>query len=285
MSGRGNLGEIGERIERLLEEIRSTAAPPAWQRVDELLRLILELYGSGLGRILEIIAGSGADAGTLLERFAHDELISSLLVLHGLHPDDFAARVRKALERVRPYLGSHGGGVELLEADAATGVVRLRMEGSCESCPSSVLTLKLAVEGAIRELAPELSRVVVDGTELSDHRAVNGLGERAPRWTTIDDAPAIAAGALAPVEIAGARIALCRIGGSLYAYRDRCPKCESPLAAGTLEASILTCPSCGQRYDIHLAGRALDNRQLHLEPVPLLEDAGGLRLALAQAPP
>ena len=78
-------------------------------------------------------------------------MIASLLILHGLHPDDFATRVRKALIRVRPYLGSHGGDVELLEADDATGVVRLRMAGSCESCPSSTLTVKLAVEGAIKE--------------------------------------------------------------------------------------------------------------------------------------
>ena len=85
-----------------------------------------------------------------------------------MHPDDFATRVSKALTRVRPYLGSHGGDVELIEADDATGVVRLRMEGSCETCPSSTLTVKLAVEGAIREVAPELTSIEVEGIQNSD---------------------------------------------------------------------------------------------------------------------
>ncbi len=48
MPDRGSLSQVGERIESLLAEVRSMASPPAWQRVDELIRLILELYGSGL---------------------------------------------------------------------------------------------------------------------------------------------------------------------------------------------------------------------------------------------
>jgi Fe-S cluster biogenesis protein NfuA/nitrite reductase/ring-hydroxylating ferredoxin subunit len=285
MPDRGNLGEIGEQIERLLEEIRSMASPPAWQRVDALIRLILELYGSGLGRMLEVAAESGPAGEALIDRFAHDELISSLLVLHGLHPDDFATRVSKALTRVRPYLGSHGGDVELVEADAASGVVRLRMEGSCESCPSSTLTVKLAVESAIREAAPELSSIEVDGVHSFDRSAHNGLGEHSPKWTVLGDAPTVGAGDLAVIEIAGARIVLCRIGHSLYAYRDSCPGCAAPIHNGTLGGSLLTCPSCAQSFDVRRAGRSAENREIHLEPVPLLEDAAGVKVALAQASP
>lgn len=285
MPDRGSRGQIGERIGRLLEEVRSMASPPAWQRVDELIRLILELYGSGLSRIVEITAQGGPAAEALLDRFAQDELIASLLVLHGLHPDDFGTRVRQGLTRVRPYLSSHGGNVELVEADEATGVVRLRMEGSCEACPSSTLTVKLAVEGAIREVAPEVSSIEVEGVQTSGRPALNGLGEPAPKWTVLGDAPRLEANAIAAIEIDGARIVLCRVGPSLYAYRDLCPQCASPIRAGTLAASLLTCPSCGQRYDVRLAGRSAENRALHLEPIPLLEDAAGVRVALAEASP
>jgi Fe-S cluster biogenesis protein NfuA/nitrite reductase/ring-hydroxylating ferredoxin subunit len=285
MPDRGSPGQIGERIERLLEEVRSMASPPAWQRVDELIRLILELYGSGLGRIVEITAEAGPSGEALIDRFTQDELISSLLVLHGLHPEDFATRVRKALTRVRPYLGSHGGDVELVEADEATGVVRLRMEGSCEACPSSTLTVKLAVEGAIREVAPELSSIEVEGVPTSGQPALNGHGEHAPKWTALGGAPKVEPGALAVIETGGARIVLCRVGPSLYAYRDFCPGCSSSIHTGALDHSVLTCPSCGQRYDVHLAGRSAEDRELHLEPVPLLEDAAGIRIALAEASP
>jgi Fe-S cluster biogenesis protein NfuA/nitrite reductase/ring-hydroxylating ferredoxin subunit len=285
MPDRGSPGQIGERIERLLEEVRSMASPPAWQRVDELIRLILELYGSGLGRIVEISAEGGPFGEALLERFTQDELISSLLILHGLHPDDFATRVSKALIRVRPYLGSHGGDVELIDADDATGVVRLRMEGSCETCPSSTLTVKLAVEGAIREVAPELSSIEVEGGQNSNQSALNGLAGHAPKWTALASAPKVEPGALATIETGGARIVLCRVGPSLYAYRDCCPECAGAIHTGSLDQTVLSCPSCGQRYDVRLAGRSLENRKLHLEPVPLLEDDAGVRVALAEASP
>lgn len=283
MPDRGNLGQIGERIERLLEEVRSMANPATWQRVDELIRLILQLYGSGLEQVLEIAADAGPSGQALIDRFTRDELIASLLVLHGLHPEDFATRVSNALTRVRPYLGSHGGNVELVEADPDSGVVRLRMEGSCETCPSSTLTVKLAVEGAIREAAPELTAVEVEGAEASVHHGMNGLGEHAPKWRALDDVPLLAAGDVTAIDAGGAHILLCRVGSSLYAYRDCCPGCDAPIHGGTLEVSTLTCPSCGQRYDVRLAGRSAENAQIHLEPVPLLEDGAGVRIALAEA--
>jgi Fe-S cluster biogenesis protein NfuA/nitrite reductase/ring-hydroxylating ferredoxin subunit len=284
MPERGNPSQIGDRIERLLEEVRAMTSPPAWQRVDELIRLILELYGSGLGKIVEIASAPNASGEALLDRMTGDDLIASLLILHGLHPDDFAARVDKALTRVRPYLGSHGGDVELLAADAETGVVRLRMAGSCETCPSSTMTVKLAVEGAIKELAPEATSIEVEGLDPAGAAAHNGLLDHAPKWTPLNDAPAVAAGAIALAESNGARILLCRVGPALYAYRDNCARCAGAIHAGTLQETVLTCPSCGYRYDVYRAGRSLDNHEVHLDPVPLLEDGAGVRIALAGAP-
>jgi Fe-S cluster biogenesis protein NfuA/nitrite reductase/ring-hydroxylating ferredoxin subunit len=283
MPDRGNLNQAGERIEALLQEIRSMASPPAWQRVDELIRLILELYGSGLSRTIEITTAQGAAGEAILDQLAADELVGSLLILHGLHPDDFATRVRKALVRVRPYLGSHGGDVELLQADEASGVVRLRMAGSCETCPSSTLTVKLAVETAIREVAPEVTSIEVDGVGGADHSAHNGFGDHLPKWTALGDVPRVAPGATATAEIGGAPILLCRVDQSLYAYRDACPGCASALHGGALGGDVIVCPSCGERYDVRRAGRSTENGGLHLEPVPLLEDDAGVRIALAGA--
>jgi len=290
MPERGSLSQVGERIENLLQQVRSMASPPAWQRVDELIRLILELYGSGLSRTIEITAEQGAAGEAILDRLAADELVGSLFILHGLHPDDFATRVRKALVGVRPYLGSHGGDVELVQADEATGVVRLRMAGSCETCPSSTLTVKLAVETAIKEVAPELTSIEVEGVEHADRPAHNGLdnhlpnlADHLPKWTALGDAPRVAPGATASAEIAGAPILLCRVGTSLYAYRDTCPGCASPMHGGKLGGEVIACPSCGERYDVRRAGRSMENGGLHLEPVPLLEDEAGVRIALAGA--
>ena len=86
---------------------------------------------------------------------AADDLIRGVLLLHGLHPMDLRSRVEGALESVRPYMRSHGGGVELL--GVAGDTVRIRLEGHCQGCPSSMVTLKLAVEKAIYEAAPDVA--------------------------------------------------------------------------------------------------------------------------------
>jgi Thioredoxin-like proteins and domains len=68
-------------------------------------------------------------------------------------------RVVKALERVRPYLQSDGGDIELIEvADDMT--VRVKLTGACHGCPYSVQTLKAGVEQAIMKEVPEIKRVI-----------------------------------------------------------------------------------------------------------------------------
>ena len=78
-------------------------------------------------------------------------------MLHDLHPDGVETRIQAALERVRPYLGSHAGGIDYLGVDDA-GVAHLRLQGSCDSCPSSGETVRDAVERAVLEAAPEVER-------------------------------------------------------------------------------------------------------------------------------
>jgi Fe-S cluster biogenesis protein NfuA len=97
----------------------------------------------------------------LTDAFVGDELVSHLLMLHGLHPDDVENRVQDALESVRPYIQSHGGSVELI--GVSNGVVKLQLGGHCKGCPSSSLTLRTAVEDAIRAVAPEIVRIEADG--------------------------------------------------------------------------------------------------------------------------
>jgi Fe-S cluster biogenesis protein NfuA len=156
MAAPSNPDEVGSRIELLLGELRSLSDEATRNKAEELVRLLVEFYGAGLGRMVEL-AGEQA-----LERFVEDELVASLLVLHGLHPRSTQERVLEALDKVRPYLGTHAGGVELLGVDAQ-GTVRLRLQGTCDGCPSSTVTVKHAIERAIQEAAPEVTGVEVEG--------------------------------------------------------------------------------------------------------------------------
>jgi Fe-S cluster biogenesis protein NfuA len=88
--------------------------------------------------------------------------VANLLMLHGLHPDDVHTRVQAALDRVRPYLGSHAGGVEFLGVDDQ-GVAQLQLKGSCDGCAGSAATVHNAVERAVLDAAPEVVSVHVEG--------------------------------------------------------------------------------------------------------------------------
>jgi Fe-S cluster biogenesis protein NfuA len=136
------------RVDALLEDVEALADPAARELALDLVQALLELYGEGLARIT-----GGADPRS-------DELVGHLLMLHGLHPVPVGERVTGALDEVRPYLASHGGGVELLGIDE--GVVRLRLKGSCSGCPSSTVTLRSAVEEAIQRAAPDIEAIVAE---------------------------------------------------------------------------------------------------------------------------
>jgi Fe-S cluster biogenesis protein NfuA len=142
---------VGERIEQLLGEFDGADAELA----EDLVHTLIEFYGAGLARIVELVDRP------LLDRLAEDELVRGLLVLHDLHPRSTHERVTEALDKVRPYLGSHAGDVEFVGID--DGVLRLRLQGTCDGCPSSTVTAKYAIERMVREVAPEISDVVVDG--------------------------------------------------------------------------------------------------------------------------
>jgi Fe-S cluster biogenesis protein NfuA/nitrite reductase/ring-hydroxylating ferredoxin subunit len=255
--------ECVARIEALLEEVEGLPAAV------ELVQGLLDLYGEGLGRIV-------ASDPTLVARLDGDEVVTHLLLLHGLHPVPLEERVVGALDEVRPYLASHGGGVELLGVEE--GVVRLRLQGSCDGCPSSTATLKLAIEDAIHKAAPDVEDVVAEGTP----KPAPGLLQiEMPSWA---DAGAIAdLPADAPTVIAagGHELVFVRLGRAAYAYDRVCGGCGADLSGASLDGAILTCASCGGGFDVRHAGRRVDGDDEHLEPVPLLvgED-GRMRVAV-----
>jgi len=155
------LRERLQRIDKLLLEVDAQADSAARSRTREIVQALMEFHGAGIERMLEHVASTGEAGHQIIDDLARDELISSLLLLYGLHPLGLETRVAQALEKVRPYLHSHGGNVELLGIE--DGVVRLRLQGSCHGCPSSAMTLKQTIEEAIHDSAPDVAAIEVEG--------------------------------------------------------------------------------------------------------------------------
>jgi Fe-S cluster biogenesis protein NfuA/nitrite reductase/ring-hydroxylating ferredoxin subunit len=285
--------QVSARVEELLDALKEGGFGAAAPAAEELVGLLVGLYGDGLTQIVAILAESGADGAAMLAKLADDPLVESLLLLHDLHPLDVDGRIQRALDRVRPYLGSHAGGVEYL--GVFEGVAKLKLEGSCHGCPSSTVTVQLAIEGAVREAAPEVTDVVVEGmtpapkllqigarpdevrVETVQAQTGNGVG-----WVAL---PNIGPPSSRPVSASadGVHVIVCAVRGTLYAYRDACAACGSAMADGTLDRELLTCPGCGVRYNVRLAGKAVEDTGLHLDPLPLLADSQGVRVAVPEA--
>jgi Fe-S cluster biogenesis protein NfuA/nitrite reductase/ring-hydroxylating ferredoxin subunit len=298
------LGSAGERISSLLDAL-AAGGPVARDRAEELVRQVTDLYGAGLERILQLLDGQGVLTAKTLDALTADRLVSGLLLIHGLHPLGLPARVAGALDSVRPYLGSHGGDVELLGI-SAEGVVRLRLLGSCHGCPSSSVTLKLAVEDAIETAAPEVTAIEVEEAAPAASPALIPVGalrsrldgapgtspggtpepagnapETAPAAGTWEAVPALSElqpGGVAGFLVAGLEVLTCRIGADIYAFADRCPRCTHAMPGATLQRALaaplggglLVCPHCRSHFDVRQAGACVEDKSLHLDPLPLL---------------
>jgi Fe-S cluster biogenesis protein NfuA/nitrite reductase/ring-hydroxylating ferredoxin subunit len=269
-----------ERVQELTAELETIADPTVRRRAEELVSAIIALYGEGLERIVRTVVEAGPSAAPLRQALVEDGVVASLLLIHDLHPVDLETRVLQALETVLPYMESHGGSVDLLSLEG--GVARLKLQGSCRGCPASAATLELAIKQALEEAAPDLMGIEVEGIEAPQRVARAAPPPPTGRaWVAVEGGQDVVAGALTPVTVAGVDLVLARVGGGLLAYRNACAGCGGRLEGGSMDAGLLSCPSCACRYDLPLAGRSLGQDGLQLELVPLLGDDGhGVRVAL-----
>lgn len=285
----------GDRIQILLDA-SAGGGSVARERAEELARELTDLYGAALERMVSITAQTQPD---LVARFAADDLVASLLLVHGLHPHTVERRIEDALDSVRPYLGSHGGDVALLEV--ADDVVRLQFAGSCKSCPSSAVTLEFAVEDAVRAAAPEICSIEVVAAEPESASGiipaesllsrVHTKENAAAAWHPVPDLADLGPGEVGGFLVAGVPVLACRVGDDLFAYHDRCGNCEGSLAGAVLHRrmgsaigeAMLRCPRCHAHFDAVHAGVSLDENAsvaVHLDPIPLLVRDGVLSVAV-----
>jgi Fe-S cluster biogenesis protein NfuA/nitrite reductase/ring-hydroxylating ferredoxin subunit len=240
----------------------------------------MDLHGAALARMVEMAAAGSA---SLIDSFAGDDLVASVLLLHGLHPLGLAARIERALDRARPYLHSHRGEVRLISAE--DGVVRLRLEGNCRDCPWSSRTVALLLEEVICATAPDVESLQVQGQvalPLSGRTALPLLGAAADRggWVEVTDLPALAEDEVHVRRLGDADVLFCRVQQALYAYEASCGACGSPLGEGPIRQGAIVCPSCGAGFDLVGAGRGLSDPNRWLGPLPLLFEQGRVRVAL-----
>jgi hypothetical protein len=139
-----------ERIEELLAAVEEHANPVARASAVELVRTLLDVHRIGLSQIVEPVARHGAPGQAILKEWLQNDLISRLLLLHGLHPVDLETRLEQALDCVRPRLLALGARVEL--ARVSHEVVALRVYAGSE-------IVHQLLHEAILAAAPDVLRI------------------------------------------------------------------------------------------------------------------------------
>ena len=271
------LNQQSQRIQELIEQIDALPDQNAREMMQECIQEILSFYGHGLKRILGLISKEGnATPAAIYNNLIDDSFVSGLLLIHDLHPLDLKTRLHQALTKVKPYMDSHGGSVEIVSLE--NGSAKLKLSGSCDGCPSSSVTLELGIKQAVEELCPDLVSLEVEGIATS---AKNGSSSNHTEigWKVLKGLNELPDGAMTAVEIPGVSLLVCRVNKTLYAYRNLCPACDRSFSNGKLEGDILKC-QLGHSFNVQHAGICPDDAEIHLDPFPLLEDANSVKVSV-----
>jgi Fe-S cluster biogenesis protein NfuA len=156
------LGKV-QRIGELVGELENISYPEARLSAKALVQLLLDLHSAALERVMEVVSKDDVAGQGIIDKLGSDPLVSSLLVLYGLHPLDFETRVTQAVERVNPKVRKGGGELELLGVES--GVVRVHLSVVGHACGSTGKTLKALVEDALYEAAPDMESLLVEGLD------------------------------------------------------------------------------------------------------------------------
>jgi Fe-S cluster biogenesis protein NfuA len=152
-----------QRIGGLVQEIELIADPAVRATTKNLVQSLMDLHGAAIEKALEIVADSGEPGMNIIDRMGRDSLVSSLLILYGLHPEPIETRVMKAVDKVRNQLRKQGCELELLGVN--DGAIRLRVETGSHTCGSTAKTIQATLEGAMYDAAPDLTSLVIEGLE------------------------------------------------------------------------------------------------------------------------
>lgn len=256
--------------------------PEARAVAEELKSALEAVHRAGLVTIVQRMRSDDAARAVLFE-LVDDPVVHLLLSLHQIIRPDPLTHANQVLVAVRPQLQSHGGDVTLVRVDDGTAFVRL--EGACNGCSMSSVTLRNLVEEALVEGVPSITAVEVLPTAPSPTliplEALRiGPGPALDGWARVGPVGDLPDGDLTVRELAAdsgerAEVVVVSVDHRLSAYRNECAHEALPLDNAILDTTngTLTCPWHGFCYDA-ASGECLTAPGAQLEQLPLRVDDG-----------
>jgi len=273
--------DLAKRVDDAVAAV-ADLEPGARAAAEELQEALEAVHRAGL---VTIVRAMRADDGAreVLFELVDDPVVRLLLSLHGIIRPDPVTHAGQVLDTVRPQLHSHGGDVSLVRVEDGTAYVRL--EGACNGCSMSAVTLRNLVEEALVQGVPSISAVEVVAAEPSPtlipvEALLVGRDPASEGWVKVGPAAELHVDDLAAVSLATTAgeqvdVIIVNLGQRLSAYRNECAHEALPLDNAVLDVGngTLTCPWHGFCYDAG-SGECLSAPGAQLEQLPLRVDGG-----------
>ncbi len=251
---------------------------------EEVKAAIEEVHRAGLTTMVRRLRADDAARPVLFE-LVDDPVVHLLLSLHGIIRPDPMTHANRVLVAVRPQLQSHGGDVTLVRIEDGTAFVRL--EGACNGCSMSSVTLRNLVETALIAGVPSITGIEVLPNEASPtliplESLRIGPDPASEGWVNAGPAADVGDGELAVCGVTAVsgepvEVLVVNVGQRFSAYRNECAHEGLPLDNAVLDAGsgTLTCPWHGFCYDAG-SGECLSAPGAQLEQLPLRVDRGAI---------
>jgi len=273
------LEELAKRVDDAVAAL-ADLDPKARAVAEELKSALEAVHRAGLVTIVRRMREDDGARAVLFE-LVDDPVVHLLLSLHEIIRPDPVTHANRVLVGVRPQLQSHGGDVTLVRVEDGRAYVRL--EGACNGCSMSSVTLRNLVQEALVEGVPSITAVEVLPNEPSPTliplEALR-IGPSRDGWARLGPAADVADGDLTVRSLTtdageSADVLVISVEHRLSAYRNECAHEAMPLdnAILDLDNGTLTCPWHGFCYDAS-SGECLSAPGAQLEQLPLRIDNG-----------
>lgn len=257
-----------DRLEELLRVLEMYSYDEGRNRIVEALGAVLDLHREAFARTLAIARERDPE---LLDRLRNDPVVGGILEGYGLVESDPGKRVEAVLARLAPLLKEQGTQAKVLELSGSAA--RIQLIRPLHGDGASLQRLTSEIEKALREEAPELVEITVaSSTNLA-------YAEVPHKWLPLVHRFELEGGELRKIQVFDEAVLACDVGGSVFAFRDRCPAGGGSLEASRREGPVITCACHGHRFDLS-DGRCLDRPGLALELLPVRLDDTAVAVAL-----
>ena len=279
--------ELAKRVDDAVSALENLD-PDARKVAEELQSAIEAVHKAGLVTIVRTMREDEA-ARQVLFALVDDPVVHTLLSLHGILRPDPVTHANQVLEGVRPQLHSHGGDVTLVRVEDGTAYVRL--EGACNGCSMSSVTLRNLVEDSLVQGVPAIMAVEVVPAEpsptlISVDSLFSGRDPSAEGWVRVGPAEGLPVDEISTASLTSSSgrsvdVIVVNLGQRFSAYRNECAHQGMPLTDAVLDLSngTLTCPWHGFCFDA-TSGECLSAPGAQLEQLPLRIDEGDVWVRL-----